>query len=228
MGACTASEPTMQTAIKWMMPWAVAAVALSVLGCSKEDEQPKPATVHSAAKPTPPPPPTTPPVPEKPPEPKLNPNCPSGSKGEGSLSSPCEASGSERLMDVVWSGKMDDKGPLFKVTNRTKLPILFGKIGVYFYDKSGKQLEVASASGGTEKGKPYLTCSGNMFGGVVKPSEKFSLTFSCVKKERVPEGTKAIEAEMQTVGFADASEKSVDYYWRNNDLMPEQRKKGSK
>ena len=218
----------MQTAIKWTMPWVLAAVGLSVFGCSKEEEQPKPPPARSAAKPTPPPPPSTPPVPEKPPEPKLNPNCPSGSKGEGSLGTPCDASGTERVMDVVWSGKMDDKGPLFKVTNRTKSAILYGKIAVYFYDKAGKQLEVAPLAGGTDKPKPYLSCSGNMFGGVVKPSEKFSLTFSCVKKERVPEGTKAIEAEMQMVGFADASEKSNDYYWRNNDLAPEQRKKGAK
>ena len=217
----------MQIAIKWTMSWIIAAVGLSGLGCSKEEEPSKPAPVRSAAKPTPPPP-STPPVPEKPPEPKLNPNCPSGSKGEGSLGSPCEASGTERIMDVVWSGKIDDKGPLFKVTNRTKSPILYGKVVVYFYDKSGKQLEVAPLAGGSEKSKPYLTCGGNLFAGVVKANEKFSLTFSCVKKERVPEGAKAIEAEMQMVGFADASEKSSDYYWRNNDLTPEQRKKGAK
>jgi len=144
------------------------------------------------------------------------------------MGSPCEASGKERVMDVVWNGKIDDKGPLFKVTNRTKSAILYGKISVYFYDKSGKQLDVAGIGGSSDTPRPYLTCSGHMFGGVVKPSEKFTLTFSCVKKERVPEGTKAIEAEMQMVGFADASEKSVDYYWQNKDLTPEQRKKGAK
>jgi len=215
----------MQIAMKWTMPWVIVAMGLSMTGCSKEEEQPKPAP--SAAKP-PPPPPAAPAVPEKPPEPKLNPNCPTGSKGEGSLGGPCEASGKDRVMDVVWNGKMDDKGPLFKVTNRTKSAILYGKIAVYFYDKSGKQLEVASLGGASEKGKPFLSCSGNMFGGVVKPEEKFTLTFSCVKKERVPEGTKAIEAEMQMVGFADSSEKAVDYYWRNNDLSPDERKKGAK
>lgn len=225
MGARTSSEPTMQIAKKWTMPWVVVAIGLSMIGCSKEEEQPKPAP--SVAKPPPPPPPApTPPVPEKPPEPKLNPNCPSGSKGEGSLGSPCEASGTDRVMDVAWNGKMDEKGPLFKVTNRTKSAILYGKIVIYFYDKSGKQLEVAST--GSDKGKPYLSCSGNLFGGVVKPSEKFTLTFSCAKKERVPEGTKSIEAEAQMVGFADASEKAVDYYWRNNDLAPEERKKAGK
>ena len=67
-----------------------------------------------------------------------------------------------------------------------------------------------------------------MFGGVMKPGEKAVLTFSCVKKERVPEGTTAIEAEIQQVGFADASEKSVEFYWRNDSLAPETRKKTGK
>ena len=70
--------------------------------------------------------------------------------------------------------------------------------------------------------------TGVLKSGVMKAGEKAVLTFSCVKSERVPEGTKAIEAEMQMDGFADASEKSVEYYWRNNDLTPETRKKGGK
>ncbi len=131
-------------------------------------------------------------------------------------------------MDVAWTGKMDDKGPFFKVTNKSKLVILYGKIAVYFYDKAGKQLDVPAASGASDKARPYHTCGGNMFGGVMKAGEKAVLTFSCVKKERVPDGTTAIEAEMQMVGFADSSEKTVDYYWRNNDLTPDTRKKVGK
>jgi hypothetical protein len=60
----------------------------------------------------------------------------------------------------------------------------------------------------------------------MKVNEKAVLTFSCVKKENVPEGTTAIEGEMQMVGFSDASEKKSEFYWRNNDLAPETRKKG--
>jgi hypothetical protein len=133
------------------------------------------------------------------------------------------------MMDVVWTGKTDDKGPFFKVTSKAKSVILYGKIAVYFYDKAGKQLDVPPKSGGeSDKARPYHTCSGNMFGGVMKAGEKAVVQFSCVKAERVPEGTKAIEAEMQMVGFSDASEKSVEYYWRNNDLTPDTRKKGGK
>jgi hypothetical protein len=60
----------------------------------------------------------------------------------------------------------------------------------------------------------------------MKVNEKAVLTFSCVKKEIVPEGTAAIEGEMQMVGFSDASEKKSEFYWRNDDLAPAQRKKG--
>ena len=35
-----------------------------------------------------------------------------------------------------------------------------------------------------------------------------------------------IEAEMQVVGFADASEKKADTYWKNTDITPDTRKKG--
>jgi hypothetical protein len=65
-----------------------------------------------------------------------------------------------------------------------------------------------------------------MFGGVMKAGEKATITFSCVSKPNVPDGATAIEAEMQWVGFADASEKKVTGYWRNQDLTPDVRKKG--
>ena len=217
----------MQIATKWTMPWIVAAVAVSVLSCSKEEPKPEAAPVRSAAKPAQSAPP---PVAEKPPAPVPSTpaiECPSGSKGEGTLNNPCEATGTARMMDVAWTGKTDDKGPFFKVTNKSKSVILYGKIAVYFYDKAGKQLDVPPASGASDaKAKPFHTCSGNMFGGVMKAGEKAVVQFSCVKKERVPEEAKTIEAEMQMVGFTDAGEKTVESYWRNNDLTPEVRKKG--
>jgi hypothetical protein len=225
MGARITNAPTMQTAIKSTMPWIIAAVAVSAFSCSKEEPKPEAAPVKSAPKPAPSPPP--PPKAEKPPEPpKPAIECPEGSKGEGTFNNPCEATGNARAMEVTWTGKIDDKGPFFRVINKTKSVILYGKIAVYFYDKAGKQLEVPALGGASDKTKPFHTCGGNMFGGVMKPGEKAVLQFSCVKKERVPEDTKAIEAEMPMVGFADANEKTVESYWRNNDLTPEARKKG--
>jgi hypothetical protein len=153
-------------------------------------------------------------------------DCPKGSTGEGSFAKPCEAKGNARMMDAAWTGKTDDKGPFFKVTNKSPSTILYGKIAVYFYDKAGKQLDVMDTAATPPKPVPYRTCSGNIFSGVMKPAEKATIQFSCVKKEHVPEGTAAIEAEMQTVGFSDATEKKVDFYWTNKDLVPDARKKG--
>jgi hypothetical protein len=160
-------------------------------------------------------------------EPVVPHDCPKGSTGQGSASKPCEAKGGARLMEVAWTGKTDDKGPQFRVTNKSAITILHGKVAVYFYDKAGKQLDVQDTAATPPKAVPYRTCSGKIFGGVMKPAEKAVITFSCVTKANIPEGTAAIEAEMPMVGFADAAdEKKVDFYWRNNDLTPDARKKG--
>ena len=148
--------------------------------------------------------------------------CPEGSKGEGTRKSPCKAKGATRIMDVKWTRKSDDKGPKFKVTSKSKLPILYGQLIVYFYDSSGKQLEVAG--GGEARSK--LPCIGNIFAGAMKPGEKAFMTFSCLKKKHVPEGTAAIEGELQMVGFTDEMGKKSDTFWRNDDLVPDERPKG--
>jgi len=151
-------------------------------------------------------------------------DCPKGSTGDGSFKVPCDAKGKERMMEVTWTGKTDDNGPSFRVVNKSTQTILFGKIIVYFYDKAGKAIELKDDAG---KGRPYHICSGaNLFGGVMKPGEKAVVTFSCVGKKVVPDGAAAIEGEIQMVGFADASEKKSEYYWRNNDLTPDARPKG--
>ncbi len=152
-------------------------------------------------------------------------DCPKDSSGPGTLDQPCAGKGAARLMSVKWTGKIDDKGPYFAVANEGPAPILYGKIAVYFYDKDKKQLEVKTAA--SAKPLPYLICAGsNLFSGVMKAKEKATLTFSCVKKEHVPEGTKAIEGEIVMVGFSDASEKKNEFYWGNKDLAPEVRAKG--
>jgi len=151
-------------------------------------------------------------------------DCPKGSSGEGTFSKPCEGKGGARMMDVAWTGKTDEKGPHFRVANRSQSVVLYGKLAVYFYDKTGKQMEVKNPA--SAKPNPFLTCGGNIFGGLLKGGEKAVLTFSCVKKEQVPDGATAIEAEMQMVGFADSSGNKSSSYWRNTDLTPDQRKKG--
>lgn len=150
-------------------------------------------------------------------------DCPKGSSGPGTFDHPCEGSGAVRLMEIAWTGKTDDKGPHFRVTNKSSSTILYGRVAAYFYDKAGKLLEVKDASG---KAHASMGCGGNIFGGVMKPGEKAVITFSCVKKDQIPDGTAAIEAEIPMVGFSDATEKKSEYYWRNEDLVPDTRKKG--
>lgn len=189
---------------------AAASAATAVAPASASAATPTPAPSESAA--------AAPVVPH---------DCPKGSTGEGSFAKPCDAKGSARLMEVAWTGKMDDKGPQFRVTNKSATTIVHGKVAVYFYDKAGKQLDAQDTAATPPKAVPYRTCAGKIFGGVMKPAEKAVITFSCVTKANVPEGTVAIEAEMPMVGFADATdEKKVDFYWRNNDLTPDARKKG--
>ncbi len=127
-------------------------------------------------------------------------------------------------MTAEATGKNDDKGsPQFRIVNKHSAVILYGRVTAYFYDKAGKQLEAKDSSGGTHK---HLGCGGNIFGGVMKPNEKAVVSFSCLKKDQIPEGTATIEAEIPMVGFADASEKKSEFYWKNEDLAPDARKKG--
>jgi hypothetical protein len=149
-------------------------------------------------------------------------DCPKGSSGPGTFDKPCAGKGATRLMEVAYTNKSDDKGPQFKVTNKSPAVVLYGRIVVYFYDKAGKQLDVKDSEGKTH---PNKGCGGNIFGGVMKVNEKATLSFSCIKKTDVPDGTAAIEAEAVQVGFT-TDEKKSDFYWKNDDLAPDQRKKG--
>lgn len=165
--------------------------------------------------------PVAPPPSAEPPPPKLRDDCPKGSSGVGTSDKPCLGSGEARMMEVAYTGKTTDQGPKFSIVNKAESQILFGSLVVYFYDKAGKQLQVTAG----DKKKPYQPCSGNIFAGAVKPGEKIFMFFSCVKKEHVPEGTAAIEAEVKTVGFTDESGKKNEFYWSNPDLAPDVRPK---
>jgi len=198
------------------------AIALTAAtGCDDEEKEQKAATTAKAA-PTPAPQPTPAPKPSAAPEPHHD--CPEGSTGVGSFAKPCEAKGTASMMTVQWTGKMGDNGPSFRVTNTSKLDILYGKIAVYFYDKKGKQLEVSDG----DKKVPMKTCAGNIFDGAMKAGEKAVITFSCVKKATVPEDTDAIQAEIEVVGFTDESGKKNDFFWRNKELAPDARPKAKK
>jgi hypothetical protein len=202
---------------------------LTLLGCSKDETTAAPeastsaAAAPSASAPTPPPSASAAPVASSAPEPPHD--CPAGSTGPGSFDKPCEGKKGARMMQVKWT-KTGDNGPSFAIQNKSPLVILYGRIAVYFYDKAGKQLDVKDDSETPPKTRPFHTCSGNFFGGVMNPAEKAVLTFSCVPKKVIPDGATTIEAEIIMVGFADASGKKNDFYWHNGDLSPDVRPKG--
>lgn len=193
-------------------------LVMPLLGCEEQAEPkaaPKPSASVAAAAP--------PPAPSAAPEaPKLRDDCPQGSKGPGTLSDPCLASGDARMMEVKYTGKTTDEGPKFAITNKANQQVLYGSLAAYFYDKNGKQLPVKVG----DKSKPMQVCAGNIFAGAVKPGEKIFVFFSCVKKSHVPEGTATIEAEVKTVGFADEAGTKNEFYWSNPDLAPDERAKG--
>jgi len=193
-------------------------LATLVFGCSKESSEApppaKPSATAVASAPPPPPPKIEPPKPRE--------DCPEGSSGLGTSAEPCKGSGDARMMEVKYTGKTTDEGPKFSVVNKTKKSILYGSVGVYFYDKKGKQLQITAGG----KPRPVQICSGNIFAGAVKPDEKIFVFFSCVKKDYVPEGTKTIEAEAKGVAFTDASGEKNDLYWSNLDLVPDERPMG--
>jgi hypothetical protein len=196
------------------------AFALPLIGCEEKKEAPaeKPSATASA-----PPAPTPTPTPAPPPEPpKPSADCPEGSSGIGTSESPCKGNGDQRMMEVKYTGKTTDEGPKFQVINKTKKPILYGSVAAFFYDKKGKQLQVTAGG----KPRPMQLCSGNIFAGAVKPEEKIYVFFSCVKKDQIPEGTDAIEAEIKMVGFTDEAGEKSKLYWSNLDLVPDARPKG--
>ena len=196
------------------------AIIACLFGCDPPKETTAAATASATAAPTTTAAPKT--SAAAAPEKKPSHPCPDKSEGDGTRKKPCEAKGSERIMEVKWSGKITDKGPKFSVTNKSKLEILYGNLVVYFYDKAGKQIEIKEG----DKTKKHIGCVGNIFAGAVKPGEKIHLWFSCVKKKHVPEGAVAIEAEIKTAGFTDASGKKSDTFWRNKELAPADRAKG--
>jgi hypothetical protein len=204
------------------------ACAVAMTGCSKDEGKTAPAASASAANAASAIPSATASAPAPSAAASAAPpvDCPKGTAGDGTFLKPCIATGKARMMEVSWNGKTDDKGPFFRVANKSTGTILYGKIAVYFYDKTGKAITVKDTSATPPKDKPFLTCGGNMFQGVMKAGEKAVIQFSCVRKEDVPDGVAAIEAEMQMVGYTDESEKKFTYYWQNPDLTPDTRKKG--
>jgi hypothetical protein len=201
---------------------ALAALALCSFACEEPPKESPPAKPSATAAAAPAPAPT----PEPPPKPVEKPSrpCPKDSAGDGTFDKPCMGKGKARMMEVSWNKKIGDKGPTFKIVNKSDLEIVWGRIVVWYYDKAGKLLPVKTG----EKESEHAHCSGKIFAGAVKANEKIFMNFSCTKKEDVPEGAATIEAEVPFVGFTALTGDKPDTYWKNEDLVPEKRPKGGK
>jgi hypothetical protein len=202
----------------------------SILACAACKDDPKTGTAASASASAAPPPAVTSVAATPSATASAAPDrtdCPTGSTGPGTFGKPCQGKGSSRLVEVAFNGKYDDKGaPGFKVNSKAAKAVLYGKLAVYFYDKAGKQIDVKEATEGSDKTHAFHVCSGNVFAGGLNPAEKATYHFSCMGKSNIPDGMATMEAEAFMVGFADATIKKNDYYWRNDDLAPETRPKG--
>lgn len=211
-----------------MTRFAMFGMIAACAACSKETPSAADAAAASAsAAPAPTPSASVAAAPSASAAPEPHHDCPAGSTGIGSFSHPCEAKGNARMVTLTWTGKNDKDGsPWFNTVSKSDKPMLYGRLAVYFYDKSGKQIDVKEAQEGSDKTHAYHNCGGNVFSGGLNPAEHARYTFSCVKKADVPDGAAAIEAEAIEVGFAQPDLKKNDFYWRNPDLAPEKRAKG--
>jgi hypothetical protein len=166
------------------------AAPLAVTGCSKKSDDastPAPATAAPAVA-----------------------KCPVGSSLDGTN---CKASGGYRLGRLTWNGAIADTAQSLMLRNVSGAVLKNGSVTVWFYDKTGRRLDVAGA-------KKYVI-PGDAFGSAVKVGETRNITFP-LAKSGVPDGTAQIEAEITkaTLVNPDGTDGPL---WTNNDLNSDDR-----
>jgi hypothetical protein len=145
--------------------------------------------------------------------------CPAGSAGKGTPSEPC--SGPGRLLEAKWTGKTGSHSSVFTVKNNLPYKVTYVSAVGYYYDKDGKQLEVALP--GQEK-FPHKVWAGS--GGVltIEGSQTKDIELGW-KKETIPKEAETIEIEFGRVGWKkDGSDALI--YWENKALTKNPRPKG--
>jgi hypothetical protein len=137
----------------------------------------------------------------------------SGEPSKGWVYAWCESSGSVRLADVKVKDRSDD-GVTLTITNRSKDGAYYVLAYLYLYDKSGKQLDIASKDG--QWTGRNIDCSVNKTPSL-KPGESYDLV--CLKSEIVPKDAK-VEAEVSMMKW-NIGDNQVE--WRNPSLTPKER-----
>ena len=136
--------------------------------------------------------------------------CPAGSSMDGTN---CKATGAGRVAFVRWNGTLGDNAQVLSLRNMSGMAMKNGTVSVWFYDRTGKRLDIAGA-------KKY-TLAGDAFGSNVKAGERRNLTFP-LSKAGVPDGTAQIEGEVvkATLVNADGTDGPS---WKNDDLSADER-----
>jgi hypothetical protein len=162
------------------------------LGCSKKSDAPSPT---ASAAPTP-----------------AAAKCPAGSAMDATGTS-CKATGTGRVASMTWNGVLGDNAQVVSLRNRSGMVLKAGSVSVWFYDRTGKRLDVAGA-------KKYAL-PGDAFGAPIKVGETRNITFP-LSKAGVPDGTAEIEAEVVKVTLVNG-DGTDGPGWKNDDLNVDER-----
>jgi len=136
--------------------------------------------------------------------------CPAGASMVGTS---CKGSGQARVATLTWNGTMGDSAQAMTLRNTSGMVMKTGTVSVWFYDKSGKRLDVAGA-------KKYAV-SGDAFGSNVKAGESRSITFP-LSKTGIPDGTAEVEGEVVQVTLVNG-DGTDGPTWKNDDLNADER-----
>jgi hypothetical protein len=166
------------------------AASTALVGCDKKSDSPAPATNTPATATTA--------------------GCPGGSSPDGVN---CKAGGRTRIAAVTWNGAFGDSAQVVSVKNLSNATLKNGTIALWFYDRTGKRLDIAGA-------KKYAT-PGDGFGATFKPLETRNVNVN-LSKSGVPDGAAMIEGEVvrATVVNLDGSDGPT---WHNDDLNADDR-----
>jgi len=166
------------------------AAPLALTGCSKKSDATATAAPASAA-----------PAAAK---------CPAGASMDATS---CKSTGPGRVATLSWNGTLGDTGQVFTLRNTSGMGMKAGTVSLWFYDKSGKRLDVVGA-------KKYAA-PGDAFGSNVKAGESRNLTIA-LSKSGIPDGTAEIEGEIVKVTLVNA-DGTDGFGWKNDDLNADER-----
>jgi hypothetical protein len=129
-------------------------------------------------------------------------------KGTGSVDEPCEFEG--EILKLKNTGKKDSIGrAIFSVTNPWPDEISYVVVDAFYYDKSGKQIELKLKDG---KHK-YASCSGGCL--TLPPNGTIEAGIGA-DKDGYPADAETVEAEISRFGWgANEEKKRAEAYFEN-------------